>query len=88
MKFRYILIILNNYFDQLFTSCNNLKYGEFKSFAVAVYAHLVLVHDLIRSVLNGCKICSIEILQVFTCWFLGLKVFLVYLLGLCSTTFS
>ena len=58
-----------------------LKYGEFKSFPIVVYANLVLAHDLVETVLISCKICLIEILQDFTSWFQGLKDFLVYLLG-------
>ena len=46
-----------------------LKYGEYKSFTITVYANVVLADDLIETVLIGCKICSIEILQDFTSWF-------------------
>ena len=46
------------------------EYGEFKSFMVAVYANQVLALDLVRTTLNGCRICSIEILKVFTSWYL------------------
>ena len=58
MKFHHILIILTC--NTAVRSPVQLKYGEFKSFPVVVYANLFLAHDLVETVLIGCKICLNE----------------------------
>ena len=45
-----------------------------------LYANNILAYDLDETVLIGCKFCLIEVMQVFPSWFIGLKVFLIYLL--------
>ena len=54
-----------------------------------LYANIILAHDLVETVLIGCKFCSIEVMQVFTSWFIGLKVFhCIFIIASLNTQFT